>query len=113
MGGKNSRTRRYKDQSGQYVDNTDWHKIEVWGTLAETAAKYLAKGRAVLIDGEIRNDNYEKDGIKHYAYKINCNNFSMLDNKPSSASSSENTTYSDFDDEKDIVAEDTDDDLPF
>lgn len=106
-------TRRYKDQSGQYVENTDWHKVELWGALAETASKYLLKGKSVLIDGEIRNDNYEKDGIKHYGYKIQCNNFTMLDNKQSGGSYNENDSSSSSTDVADRDAIEDDDDLPF
>lgn len=108
-------SRRYKDQSGQYQDYTDWHKIEAWGTLAESVSKFLTKGRTVLIEGEIRNNDYEKEGIKHYGYKIYCTNFIMMDNKPSSGGHTENSTYADFDDDKDFVADPKidDDDLPF
>jgi single-strand DNA-binding protein len=108
-------SRRYKDQSGQYTDYTDWHKIEAWGAQAENAAKLLSKGKTVLIEGELRNNDYEKDGVKHYGYKVVCNNFVMMDNKPASSGNSENTTYADFDDDKDFVADskNDDDDLPF
>lgn len=106
-------TRRYKDQNGQYVDNTDWHKIEAWGTLAETSSKYLTKGKSVLIEGEVRNNDYEKDGVKHYGYKIFCNNFIMLDNKQSGGSYNENDSSSSSTDIADRDAIEDDDDLPF
>jgi len=77
-------TEKYKNKNGELQDRTDWHNIEIWGNLADTASKYLKKGKTLLVEGQIRNDNYEKDGVKHYAYKIFVRSFTMLDSKASS-----------------------------
>lgn len=66
-----------------YKDSTDWHKIECWGKTAENCANYLKKGSKVSIKGEIKNNNYEKDGVKHYGYKINAERVEFLDSKNS------------------------------
>jgi len=62
----------WKDkQSGEKKEDTQWHKIVVWGPQAETCAKYLQKGREVFVEGEIRTRNYEdKEGVKRYVTEI-------------------------------------------
>ena len=67
--------RRDKDET------TDWHRIELWDNLAEIANRFLKKGSQVLIEGRIANDNYEKNGVKHYSYKIVASNLMLLDPK--------------------------------
>lgn len=49
---------------------TDWHTITAWNGLATIAANFLKKGSLVLIEGNLRNDNYIKDDIKVKGYKI-------------------------------------------
>ncbi len=72
-------------------ETTDWHKIELWENLADTASKYLKKGSMVLVEGRIANENYEKNGVKQYSYKIVASNFMMLEPKRSD----ENRSYQD------------------
>jgi single-strand DNA-binding protein len=49
---------------------TDWHRVTAWNGLATIADNLLQKGSLVLIQGSIRNDNYEKDGVNQYGYRI-------------------------------------------
>jgi single-strand DNA-binding protein len=72
---------KYKNKAGELVETTDWHKIELWDALADIASKWLKKGNLILIEGKIKNDNYEKDGVKHYGYKILASNLTMLGSK--------------------------------
>lgn len=51
-------------------DKVTWHNIVTWGKLAEICAQYLEKGRTVLVEGEIQNSTWEKDGIKQYKTEI-------------------------------------------
>lgn len=62
-------------------ETTDWHKIELWENLADVANKFLRKGSQVLIEGRIANENYEKNGVKHYSYKIVATNLLMLESR--------------------------------
>lgn len=49
--------RRWTDRStGQPVDETTWFRVSVWGRQAETTNEYLAKGRKVLVEGQITPD---------------------------------------------------------
>lgn len=61
-------TESYKDKSGNWVEQTEWHNIVLWGFLAE---KKLAKGDQVYIEGKIRSRSYDdKDGNKKYITEI-------------------------------------------
>lgn len=71
----------YKDKDGQQVDKTEWHRIEAFGRLAEIMGEYLKKGSKCYVEGKLRTDEYEKDGIKRYSTKIIASEMTMLDKK--------------------------------
>lgn len=69
----------YKDQSGQKQDKTEWHKIVVWGKVAELCNQYLSKGSQVLVEGKLQTRSWEdKDGNKRYTTEINATNVQFL-----------------------------------
>jgi single-strand DNA-binding protein len=69
----------WKDkQTGERQSRTDWHSVVFFGRLAEIAAEYLRKGKQVYIEGQLRTEEYEKDGIKRYATKIYVREMQML-----------------------------------
>ena len=73
----------YKDKNtGQQVDRTEWHRVELFGKLAEVVGEYLKKGSKAYFEGKLKTDEYEKDGIKRYTTKIVANEMTMLDSKP-------------------------------
>lgn len=74
-------TESWKDKNGTKQEKTSWHNIYVFGKLAEIAEKYLRKGQQVYIEGKIRYEDYEKNGVKMSATKIRCDNFLMLGKK--------------------------------
>lgn len=61
----------WKDKSGQKQEKTEWHRIQVWGKLAEICNQYLKKGSEVYLEGKIQTSSWEKDGIKQYMTQIN------------------------------------------
>jgi single-strand DNA-binding protein len=72
----------YKDKNtGQQVDKTEWHRVEAFGRLAEIIGEYLKKGSKCYVEGKLRTDEYEKDGIKRYSTKIIANEMTMLDTR--------------------------------
>lgn len=69
----------WKDkQTGEKKERVDWHSVVFFGRLAEIAAEYLRKGKQVYIEGQLRTEEYEKDGIKRYATKIYARDMQML-----------------------------------
>jgi single-strand DNA-binding protein len=71
-------TEKYKDRQGNMQERTDWHRVTVWGKLAEICGQYLAKGKQVYIEGRLEYGSYEKDGVKHYTTDIIANTMQML-----------------------------------
>ncbi|WP_201315589.1 single-stranded DNA-binding protein [Dyella sp. EPa41] len=66
-------------QSGEKQERTEWHRVKLFGRLAEIAGEYLKKGRQVYIEGSLRTDKYtDKDGIERYSTDIIANEMQML-----------------------------------
>ena len=71
-------TAKWKGKDGKEKENTQWHRIVVWGRTAEACGKYLAKGRQVLVEGRIETREWEKDGQKKYVTEIIANDVQFL-----------------------------------
>ena len=57
-------------KDGQKQERTEWHRIAVWGKLAEICGKYLAKGRQVYVEGRLQTRSWEDNGQKKYSTEI-------------------------------------------
>ena len=86
-------TESYNDRNtGQRVDQTEWHNVVLWRGLADIAEKYLRKGNQVYIEGKLQTRSYQdKDGITKYSTEIVGLNMNMLGGRPASADSSYET----------------------
>lgn len=71
-------TESYRNKEGQDIEQTEWHNIVVWRSLAEIAEKFLRKGSQVYIEGRIRYRTYEKDGQKKYITDIEADSINIL-----------------------------------
>lgn len=73
-------TESYKDRNtGERVDQTEWHNVTLWRGLAEVAERYLKKGSQVYIEGKLQTRSYEdKDGVTKYSTDIVGQNMTML-----------------------------------
>jgi single-strand DNA-binding protein len=66
-------------QSGQKQERTEWHRVKLFGRLAEIAGEYLKKGRQVYVEGSLRTDKYTgKDGVERYSTDIVASDLQML-----------------------------------
>src|SRR5512135_444800 len=69
-------------QTGEWVEATDWFRVSVWGDRAERAAENLRKGSRVLVDGRFRTREYEtKDGRKGISLEISADAVVGLDKR--------------------------------
>lgn len=63
--------RVYKDKSGNFKEETEYHKVIAWGKLAELCRQYLNKGRLIFIEGRIKSRSWlDNQGNKRIAYEI-------------------------------------------
>jgi single-strand DNA-binding protein len=69
----------YKPKDKEAV--TEWHRVSLFGRLAEIAGQYLKKGSTVYIEGRLQTRKYQKDGVDHYATDIVAENMQMLGDK--------------------------------
>jgi single-strand DNA-binding protein len=77
-------TEKWVDKaSGEKRDSTEWHRIAVFGRLAEVCGQYLKKGSLVYVSGKLTSQKYtDKDGIERVSYTIRANEMKMLGGKP-------------------------------
>ena len=69
----------WKDQSGEVQERTEWHRVVMYGRMAETADKYMKKGQMVYVEGRLHTQEWEdKDQVKRRTTEIRCDNFTML-----------------------------------
>lgn len=69
----------WKDkQTGEQQERTEWHRVKFFGRLAEIAGEYLKKGGQVYVEGRLRTEEYEKDGIKRWSTDIVADEMQML-----------------------------------
>jgi len=69
----------WKDKNtGEQQERTEWHRVKFFGRLAEIAGEYLKKGSQVYVEGKLRTEEYEKEGIKRYSTDIIADEMQML-----------------------------------
>jgi single-strand DNA-binding protein len=70
----------WKDKAtGEQKDRTEWHKVAMFGRLAEIAAEYLRKGSQVYIEGKLRTRKWQdKDGQDRYTTEVVADEMQML-----------------------------------
>lgn len=90
-------------KDGQKQERTEWHRVTVWGKLAEICGKHLSKGRQVYVEGKLQTRSWEdQQGQKKYATDIVASTVQFLgaanerSASSSSSSSSDDMNYQDF-----------------
>ena len=64
-------TEKWKDKTtGQPVEKTEWHRVSIFGKIAEIAGQYLRKGSKIYIEGRNQTREWEKDGVKRYTTEV-------------------------------------------
>jgi single-strand DNA-binding protein len=82
---------KWKDKNtGEQQEATEWHRITIFGRLAEIVEQYVKKGSKLYLEGKIKTDKYEKEGVTHYSTSVIANQMQMLDSAGSSQSQANN-----------------------
>ena len=72
----------WTDSSGERQERTEWHRIVVWGRLAEICNQYLRKGSKVYIEGKLQTRSWEgQDGLKRYTTEVVARDMQLLDSR--------------------------------
>jgi single-strand DNA-binding protein len=69
----------WTDKAGQKQERTEWHRIVVWGKLAELCGEYLKKGRQAYLEGRLQTREWtDKEGKKNYTTEVVANTVQFL-----------------------------------
>ena len=102
---------RWKDKTtGEQQERTEWHRVKLFGRLAELAGEYLKKGSQVYIEGRIQTSKYQdKDGNDRWSTEIVARDMTFLGGRagagdsqgapPASSSQRDSAPSGDFDDD--------------
>ncbi|MCT4641629.1 MAG: single-stranded DNA-binding protein [Bacteriovoracaceae bacterium] len=78
--------------SGQKNERTEWHRIVVWGKLAELCNQYLSKGRQAFVEGKLQTRSWDdKDGNKRYTTEISATTVQFIGANQSTGSTMNNS----------------------
>ena len=102
-------------QTGEKVDNTEWHNVIVRNKAAEICSKYLKKGDKVYVEGKLKTRKWQgEDGIQRYSTEVHVSDFNFLNNKTDS-STAVNPPNQETPDQNNSVSDNHSqvDDLPF
>lgn len=84
---------QWKDkQTGEKKEKTEWHRVVMFGKVAEIAGEYCRKGSQVYIEGKLETREWEKDGVKRYTTEIKVDmqgTMQLLGGKPADSGSSQ------------------------
>lgn len=82
--------RNYKSKSSS-EKQTDFINIQAWRQTAEFVSKYFSKGKMIVVEGELQNNNYEKNGVKYYSFIVKADNVSFGGDKKEDSSKRSDT----------------------
>ena len=107
----------WTDKQGQKQERTEWHKVVVWGRLAEVVGKHLTKGRQVYVEGRLQTRSWEdQQGQKRYTTEIVANTVQFLGGPNGEREASNNNAVDSSSGYADFPAEpsfDSSEEIPF
>ena len=71
-------SREFTKANGEQDKVTSFIQCEAWDSAAEAVASSFKKGDLIMVEGSLRNDSWEKDGVKHSTLKVRVNNFANI-----------------------------------
>jgi single-strand DNA-binding protein len=82
-------------QSGEQRENTEWHRVVLFGKLGEIAGEYLRKGSKVYLEGRLQTRKWQdRDGNDRWTTEIIANEMQMLDSRGGDAPMGRGDDYS-------------------
>jgi single-strand DNA-binding protein len=74
-------TEKWKDNSGEKQERTEWHNLVAYRRIAEVIGEYVKKGAMLYIEGKLQTRKWEKDGVTRYTTEIIVGEMTMLGGK--------------------------------
>ena len=85
---------RRKSPSGEWIEETSFIDVTLWGRTAEVAAQYLSKGSPMLVEGRLKQETWEKDGQKRSKVKVIGERMQMVGSRGGGSGSPPSNEYS-------------------
>jgi single-strand DNA-binding protein len=86
--------RVYLTKENEKKEETEWHRVVLWGKLAEIAEKYLNKGKTIYVEGRLRTRQWtDQNGVEKYTTEIVGETMTMLGGKGEESTSGEQKNY--------------------
>jgi single-strand DNA-binding protein len=79
----------YQNKDGKHA--TQFIPVIAWRATAEFISRNFTKGKLIIVQGKLKNNNYEKDGVKHYSMQLEAENVYFGGDKPHTSSDSVTT----------------------
>ena len=87
-------TEAYTNRNGERVEQTEWHRVELWDNLAKISEQYLRKGNQVYIEGKLRSETWQdKDGVQRTGVRVRATNMTLLRNSNEGGASEPAPSY--------------------
>ena len=108
----------WKNQNGELQDRTEWHRIVLYGKMAETANDFLKRGQQVYVEGRLATNEWtDNNDIKRKTTEVRCDMFTMLGKKGEGGGNfnqeAPNQPQQNNNQVDTQITDDDDDDLPF
>lgn len=69
----------YKNEEGERLEQTQWHKVSAWGKTAEIIEKFVTKGKEIAVQGRLIHRSYDdKNGEKRYVTEVIVNELLLI-----------------------------------
>lgn len=107
-------TETYKDKNGNRNDQTEWHNIVLWRSMAESAEKLLKKGTQVYIEGKLQTRQWtDKEGHKRTTTEIVAESFVVLQRRDAATGAANATPHAEGNSNVTLESLGGNGDLPF
>lgn len=71
-------TENWTSKEGEKKEQTEWHRIVLWGKTADSLQPYLVKGKQIYLEGRLQTRQWEKEGQKHYTTEVKADKIVLL-----------------------------------
>jgi single-strand DNA-binding protein len=102
------------EKDGNKQERTEWHRVVVWGKLAELCNQYLSKGRQAYVEGKLQTRSWDdKDGNKRYTTEVVATTVQFIGGGSGSSESSSSESAEGAEDVTGEPGDFSSDDIPF
>lgn len=106
-------TENWTSKDGEKKEQTEWHRIVLWGKSAESLQPYLTKGKQIYVEGRLQTRSWEKEGQKHYTTEVKADRIVLLGGASRGERSDRGEGGGSYADPVRDQSPITDDDIPF